>query len=181
MSTSTRTHHLPTTNRNDRRRRRAHALARMVGPAGRVPPGYQCARVQPRGGSRERVAHPRGPREQSGRGEWECVGRRDGALGWETSPALSCGVNAAGWADSGTLEGLCFRLEPSGGWRRALSTDTDYRIPTTTNNRTPLTAQMAGLVPFGDWVCGWAGGPLHGENAFYDLVETVSQATARPP
>lgn len=31
--------------------------------------------------------------------------------------------------------------------------------------------QMAGLVPFGDWVCGWAGGPLHGENSFYDLVE----------
>ncbi|RSH88012.1 uncharacterized protein EHS24_000536 [Apiotrichum porosum] len=32
-------------------------------------------------------------------------------------------------------------------------------------------AEMAGLVPFGDWVCGWAGGPLHGEHAFYDLVE----------
>ncbi|TXT13329.1 hypothetical protein VHUM_00696 [Vanrija humicola] len=32
-------------------------------------------------------------------------------------------------------------------------------------------AEMAGLVPFGDWVCGWAGGPLHGENSFYDLVE----------
>ncbi len=30
---------------------------------------------------------------------------------------------------------------------------------------------MAGLVPFGDWVCGWAGGPLHGEGAFHDLVE----------
>lgn len=36
---------------------------------------------------------------------------------------------------------------------------------------------MAGLVPFGDWVCGWAGGPLHGENSFYDLVEAVSNLT----
>ncbi|BEJ17538.1 hypothetical protein CspHIS471_0609390 [Cutaneotrichosporon sp. HIS471] len=32
-------------------------------------------------------------------------------------------------------------------------------------------AEMAGLVPFGDWVCGWAGGPLNGESAFHDLVE----------
>lgn len=32
-------------------------------------------------------------------------------------------------------------------------------------------AESAGLVPYGDWVIGWSGGPLSGENAFYGLVE----------
>ncbi|KAG8830127.1 hypothetical protein FRB91_008527 [Serendipita sp. 411] len=32
-------------------------------------------------------------------------------------------------------------------------------------------AESAGLVPYGDWVVGWSGGVLSGENAFYDLVE----------
>lgn len=41
-------------------------------------------------------------------------------------------------------------------------------------SRATTDIQMAGLVPFGDWICGWAGGPLHGENSFYDLVEAVS-------
>lgn len=43
----------------------------------------------------------------------------------------------------------------------------------TTARSGDLHVQMAGLVPFGDWICGWAGGPLHGENSFYDLVEAV--------
>jgi len=31
-------------------------------------------------------------------------------------------------------------------------------------------AEMAGLVPWGDFVLAWSGGPLHSENDFYDLV-----------
>lgn len=34
-------------------------------------------------------------------------------------------------------------------------------------------AEMAGLVPYGDWVVGWSGGPLHAEGDFYDVVEAV--------
>jgi len=29
-----------------------------------------------------------------------------------------------------------------------------------------------GLVPYGDFVIAWSGGPLHSENDFYSLVET---------
>lgn len=32
-------------------------------------------------------------------------------------------------------------------------------------------AESAGLVPFGDWIIGYAGGVLRGEGDFYDLVE----------
>ncbi|KIM22780.1 hypothetical protein M408DRAFT_279490 [Serendipita vermifera MAFF 305830] len=32
-------------------------------------------------------------------------------------------------------------------------------------------AESAGLVPYGDWILGWSGGVLSGENAFYELVE----------
>jgi hypothetical protein len=32
-------------------------------------------------------------------------------------------------------------------------------------------AESAGLVPYGDWIIGWSGGILSGENAFYELVE----------
>ena len=30
---------------------------------------------------------------------------------------------------------------------------------------------MAGLVPYGDYVLAWSGGPLHSENDFYTLIE----------
>jgi hypothetical protein len=36
-------------------------------------------------------------------------------------------------------------------------------------------AESAGLVPYGDWIIGWAGGVLNSENDFYDVVEGVSQ------
>ncbi|WWC92770.1 uncharacterized protein L201_007729 [Kwoniella dendrophila CBS 6074] len=32
-------------------------------------------------------------------------------------------------------------------------------------------AEMAGLVPWGDYVLAWSGGPLHSENDFYNLIE----------
>ncbi|EIN12543.1 hypothetical protein PUNSTDRAFT_110993 [Punctularia strigosozonata HHB-11173 SS5] len=32
-------------------------------------------------------------------------------------------------------------------------------------------AEMAGLVPYGDWVIGWSGGALSAEGDFYDVVE----------
>ncbi|KIJ26669.1 hypothetical protein M422DRAFT_38126 [Sphaerobolus stellatus SS14] len=32
-------------------------------------------------------------------------------------------------------------------------------------------AEMAGLVPYGDWIVGWSGGPLHSEGDFYEVVE----------
>lgn len=32
-------------------------------------------------------------------------------------------------------------------------------------------AEAAGLVPYGDWILGWSGGALAGENAFSDIVE----------
>lgn len=35
-------------------------------------------------------------------------------------------------------------------------------------------AESAGLVPYGDWIVGWAGGVLHGENDFLEVVEAVS-------
>ena len=35
-------------------------------------------------------------------------------------------------------------------------------------------AESAGLVPYGDWIVGWAGGALSAEGDFYDLVEAVS-------
>jgi S1-C subfamily serine protease len=31
--------------------------------------------------------------------------------------------------------------------------------------------QMAGLVPWGDYVLAWSGGPLHSESDFYNLIE----------
>jgi hypothetical protein len=34
-------------------------------------------------------------------------------------------------------------------------------------------AESAGLVPYGDYIIGWAGGVLSSENDFYDLVEAV--------
>lgn len=34
-------------------------------------------------------------------------------------------------------------------------------------------AESAGLVPFGDWIVGWSGGPLYAEGDFYELVEAV--------
>ena len=38
-------------------------------------------------------------------------------------------------------------------------------------------AESAGLVPFGDWIVGWSGGVLRGENDFLDVVEAVSPRT----
>lgn len=35
-------------------------------------------------------------------------------------------------------------------------------------------AESAGLVPWGDWIVGWSGGVLKGENDFLDVVEAVS-------
>lgn len=35
-------------------------------------------------------------------------------------------------------------------------------------------AESAGLVPYGDWIVGWSGGTLRGENDFLDVVEAVS-------
>ncbi|KAI9638990.1 GRASP55/65 PDZ-like domain-containing protein [Dioszegia hungarica] len=32
-------------------------------------------------------------------------------------------------------------------------------------------AEMAGLVPWGDYVLAWSGGPLHSESDFYNLIE----------
>jgi S1-C subfamily serine protease len=32
-------------------------------------------------------------------------------------------------------------------------------------------AEMAGLVPWGDYVLAWSGGPLHSEGDFYALIE----------
>ncbi|WFD31637.1 hypothetical protein MSPP1_002676 [Malassezia sp. CBS 17886] len=32
-------------------------------------------------------------------------------------------------------------------------------------------ADSGGLVPFGDYIIGWTGGPLHSENDFYQLIE----------
>jgi S1-C subfamily serine protease len=34
-------------------------------------------------------------------------------------------------------------------------------------------AESAGLVPYGDWVVGWAGGVLAAEGDFYEVVEAV--------
>ena len=34
-------------------------------------------------------------------------------------------------------------------------------------------AESAGLVPYGDWIVGWSGGPLHAEGDFYAVVEAV--------
>ena len=31
---------------------------------------------------------------------------------------------------------------------------------------------MAGLVPWGDFVLAWSGGPLHSETDFYNLIES---------
>jgi len=31
---------------------------------------------------------------------------------------------------------------------------------------------MTGLVPYGDFVIAWSGGPLHSENDFYSLIES---------
>jgi S1-C subfamily serine protease len=33
-------------------------------------------------------------------------------------------------------------------------------------------AESAGLVPYGDWVLGWAGGVLASEGDFYEVVES---------
>lgn len=38
-------------------------------------------------------------------------------------------------------------------------------------------ASTAGLVPYGDWVIGWAGGVLNHENDFYDVVEAVRRVS----
>jgi golgi reassembly-stacking protein len=35
-------------------------------------------------------------------------------------------------------------------------------------------AESAGLVPYGDWIIGWSGGILRGENDFLEVVEAVS-------
>jgi hypothetical protein len=39
---------------------------------------------------------------------------------------------------------------------------------------------IAGLVPYGDWVIGWAGGVLNHENDFYDVVEAVGRVSLAP-
>ena len=36
---------------------------------------------------------------------------------------------------------------------------------------TKLINTRQGLVPFGDYVLAWSGGPLHSENDFYRLIE----------
>lgn len=36
-----------------------------------------------------------------------------------------------------------------------------------------LTSPHSGLVPYGDWIVGYAGGVLRGEGDFYDIVESV--------
>ncbi|GAA6061530.1 hypothetical protein JCM10212_004520 [Sporobolomyces blumeae] len=40
-------------------------------------------------------------------------------------------------------------------------------------------AQSAGLVPFGDWIIGYAGGVLRGEGDFYDVVEAHTDKPLR--
>jgi hypothetical protein len=40
-------------------------------------------------------------------------------------------------------------------------------------------AESAGLVPYGDYITGWAGGVLSSENDFYDLVEAVCSFCSR--
>lgn len=37
--------------------------------------------------------------------------------------------------------------------------------------RVSLPLLCPGLVPYGDWIIGWAGGVLKDENDFYDVVE----------
>lgn len=39
-------------------------------------------------------------------------------------------------------------------------------------------AESAGLVPYGDWIIGWSGGVLRGENDFLDVVEAVNSSPA---
>lgn len=41
-------------------------------------------------------------------------------------------------------------------------------------------AESAGLVPYGDWIVGWAGGVLQGENDFLEVVENVSLCIVDP-
>lgn len=40
-------------------------------------------------------------------------------------------------------------------------------------------AESAGLVPYGDFILGWTGGPLRGEGDFYDLVEAHADRSLR--
>jgi len=40
-------------------------------------------------------------------------------------------------------------------------------------------AESAGLVPFGDWIVGWSGGPLARERDFYEVIEAVSIVSHR--
>ncbi|KAK4685800.1 hypothetical protein P7C73_g4345, partial [Tremellales sp. Uapishka_1] len=45
--------------------------------------------------------------------------------------------------------------------------------------RGPRGVSRRSLVPFGDWICGWAGGPLHSESDFYDLVDAHTDRPLR--
>lgn len=40
-------------------------------------------------------------------------------------------------------------------------------------------AESAGLVPYGDFILGWTGGPLRGEGDFYELVEAHADRSLR--
>ncbi|KZV91116.1 hypothetical protein EXIGLDRAFT_740610 [Exidia glandulosa HHB12029] len=40
-------------------------------------------------------------------------------------------------------------------------------------------AESAGLVPYGDWIVGWSGGPLQREQDFYDVVEMHEEKPLR--
>jgi hypothetical protein len=54
--------------------------------------------------------------------------------------------------------------------RRVLVRDEGRRL----SARLALTlSDSTGLVPFGDWIVGYAGGILRGEGDFYDVVEAV--------
>lgn len=41
--------------------------------------------------------------------------------------------------------------------------------------------RATGLVPFGDWIVGYAGGILRGEGDFYDVVEAVGHLLGCAP
>lgn len=51
--------------------------------------------------------------------------------------------------------------------------------PSASRTRTLTCGLPTGLVPFGDWIVGYAGGVLRGEGDFYDVVESVSPSRER--
>lgn len=54
--------------------------------------------------------------------------------------------------------------------------------PTSRSSRAPASDRLfpSGLVPYGDWIVGYAGGVLRGEGDFYDIVESVRLSPPSP-